>query len=93
MGASLAFVTVLAMRAGLVAFGGTKGEEAGSTSHLLYYVLAFVVGYREESVRRLIKKIADTILIPGEDEKTPPDGSAQPGNGKDKDKANGKNEE
>jgi hypothetical protein len=30
-----------------------------------YYVLAFVVGYREQTFRDLIKRVADTLLGPG----------------------------
>jgi len=34
-------------------------------NNLLYYVIAFLVGYREETFRELIKRLADVILTPG----------------------------
>ena len=34
-------------------------------SNLLYYLVAFLVGYREETFRELIKRLVDIILAPG----------------------------
>jgi hypothetical protein len=38
----------------------------------VYYVIAFVVGYREETFRRLIKRVTDVLLEPGADQANPP---------------------
>jgi len=32
---------------------------------LLYYLVAFLVGYREETFRELIKRLVDVVLSPG----------------------------
>jgi hypothetical protein len=34
-------------------------------TNLLYYLIAFLVGYREETFRELIKRLVDVILSPG----------------------------
>jgi hypothetical protein len=34
-------------------------------TNLLYYLVAFLVGYREETFRELIKRLVDIILSPG----------------------------
>ncbi|HEV2961918.1 MAG TPA: IPT/TIG domain-containing protein [Candidatus Angelobacter sp.] len=34
-------------------------------ANLLYYLIAFLVGYREETFRELIKRLVDVILSPG----------------------------
>jgi hypothetical protein len=74
IGASLAIVAWLVFRAGILAVGSAPATEhaatAGSTpapatTNLLYYLIAFVVGYREELFRDLIKRVADVILTPG----------------------------
>jgi len=36
-----------------------------SSKNLLYYLVAFLVGYREETFRELIKRLVDIILAPG----------------------------
>ena len=43
--------------------------EAPSNNPVVYYVVAFVVGYREESFRSLLLRVVDLILKPGD---TPP---------------------
>jgi hypothetical protein len=65
VGASLAVITVLILKAGILAVGSTATEPQGTARNLLYYVIAFVVGYREETFRELVKKVADVILGPG----------------------------
>ena len=35
-------------------------------SNLLFYLIAFLVGYREETFRELIKRLVDVILSPGD---------------------------
>jgi hypothetical protein len=46
---------------------GQTGENAtGPSTLLLYYVLAFIVGFREDTFRSLIKRAADVLLGPGD---------------------------
>jgi len=65
VGASFAVVSVLIFKAGILAVGSTPSQSQGVAPNLLYYVIAFVVGYREETFRDLLKKVADVILGPG----------------------------
>ncbi|HLI96117.1 MAG TPA: IPT/TIG domain-containing protein [Candidatus Baltobacteraceae bacterium] len=81
IGAALAVVSWLIFQAGILAVGsappGASGgapTNPGAPTNLLYYLIAFVVGYREETFRDLIKRVADVILTP----KTAPTASAQP---------------
>jgi hypothetical protein len=41
-------------------------------TNLLYYLVAFLVGYREETFRELIKRLVDIILAPGNVKATGP---------------------
>jgi hypothetical protein len=41
-------------------------------TNLLYYLVAFLVGYREETFRELIKRLVDIILAPGDGKAAPP---------------------
>ena len=43
----------------------SAGEPAGAKDYIVYYVVAFLVGYREETFRDLIKRATDIILRPG----------------------------
>jgi len=83
VGASLAIVSWLIFEAGILAVGSNPnpagtGSANGGTSQpgaapkdLLYYIIAFVVGYREEIFRDLIKRVADVILTPSGGAKAP----------------------
>lgn len=49
-----------------VAVAPTEDPEKGRSEDLVvYYVLAFVIGYREETFRELIKRVLDIIFRPG----------------------------
>jgi hypothetical protein len=63
VGISLAIVSWLIFVAGILAVGSNPAAQ-GTDKNLLYYVIAFVVGYREEIFRDLIKRVADVILTP-----------------------------
>jgi hypothetical protein len=86
IGISLAIVAWLTFQAGILAVGSTPSSpaltSAGPASqvtaptNLLFYLIAFVVGYREQVFRELIKRVADVILSPGQD--APTAGPAQP---------------
>ncbi len=45
--------------------GGKEALEVPFKDFIIYYVLAFLVGYREETFRELIKRATDLILKPG----------------------------
>jgi len=42
------------------------GQDAAAKDYIIFYVLAFLVGYREETFRELIKRATDLIMKPGE---------------------------
>jgi hypothetical protein len=65
IGASLAIISVLIFQAGILAVASIPTPSKGVPPNLLYYLIAFVVGYREEIFRDLIKRLADVILTPG----------------------------
>jgi len=69
VGVIVATVSVLVFQSGILAVGGQLPSHATSSTakNLLYYVIAFVVGYREDIFRKLIKRLADVILTPPEE--------------------------
>jgi len=76
-GVFMSSFAILAFQAGVLAVGKDLKPAPGalSTQNLLYYVLAFIVGYREETARTLIKRVGDVIIGPGE---TPASGGTTP---------------
>lgn len=64
VGASVAVISMFILKAGILAVGATPVGTQGVTQNFLYFVVAFVVGYREETFRDLLKKVADVILTP-----------------------------
>ena len=69
IGIVLSSFAVLAFQAGVLAVGtSTTTSSTGVTNpkYLFYYVVAFIVGYREETARELIKRVADVIIGPGD---------------------------
>jgi hypothetical protein len=80
VGATLAIVSWLIFEAGILAVGsnpnptpanGAANQAGTAPKDLLYYIIAFVVGYREEIFRDLIKRVADVILTPSGGAKAP----------------------
>jgi hypothetical protein len=66
LGASFGSISVLVFQAGILAVGSTPtAPPQNIPRNLLYYVIAFVVGYREETFRELIKRLTDIIFSPG----------------------------
>src|SRR5262249_520965 len=49
IGLSLGMVSVLIFKAGILAAGSTPSTQATTPTNLLYYLIAFLVGYREET--------------------------------------------
>lgn len=87
MGAALAVVAVLMLQAGILAVGGpsTAGVNptgavaaSGAPSYLLFYLVAFLVGYREETFRDLIKRLVDLIIAPASAKPAPTIAEVQP---------------
>jgi Abnormal spindle-like microcephaly-assoc'd, ASPM-SPD-2-Hydin len=42
-----------------------KAPSSAAKDYIVYYVVAFLVGYREETFRELIRRVTDLILKPG----------------------------
>jgi RsiW-degrading membrane proteinase PrsW (M82 family) len=82
VGALVAVVAVLAFQSGVLAINATLPEQGSDTAYLFYYLIGFVVGYREETFRRLIKRLADVVLEPAP-ERTPAGGGANTAGGQD----------
>jgi hypothetical protein len=82
VGATVAIVAVLIFQAGILSIGSdpTPSSRGGATKDLAFYVIAFIVGYREETFRELVKRVVDVLLAPAEAKKpgisavTPPAG-------------------
>lgn len=68
IGAALGIIAVLTFQAGVLAVGSpiTPAPTVTSATNLLYYLIAFIVGYREEIFRELIKRLGDVIFTPGD---------------------------
>jgi hypothetical protein len=65
VGAFVAIVAVLIFQSGILAVGLNPSAPSATPAvpqDLFYYVLAFVTGYREDSFRQLIKRVADVLL-------------------------------
>jgi hypothetical protein len=65
---------------GVIQATGTTPSAVGSSTSIkliTYLVIAFVVGFREETFRALIKRVVDILLSPG-DEQTAPSVSISP---------------
>jgi hypothetical protein len=74
IGALAGSISVLIFQSGILAVGGDLPSQAKATTakNLLYYIVAFVVGYRENVFRDLVKRLADVILTPAPDTAVPP---------------------
>jgi len=79
VGAVTSTVSVLIFQSGILAVGGELPNEARTaTKNLLYYLFAFIAGYRENVFRDLIRRVADVILTPGQQAAPPRISSVQP---------------
>ena len=65
IGIGLGVVSVLILPAGILAVGSSPASQTDLPKNLLYYLVAFLVGYREETFRELIKRLVDVVLSPG----------------------------
>lgn len=65
IGAAFGVVSVLILQAGVLAIGAQPiAQDQGTPRNLLYYLVSFLVGYREETFRELIKRLVDLLLAP-----------------------------
>jgi hypothetical protein len=65
IGVGLGVVSVMILKAGILAVGSVPQPQQSVPTNLLYYLVAFLVGYREETFRELIKRLVDVILSSG----------------------------
>jgi hypothetical protein len=74
IGVAFAVGAYFTFAAGVLASNGTlqnaqnaqnAPSSPSSTNNLFYYILAFIVGFREETFRTLIKRVSDIIIGPG----------------------------
>ena len=70
VGAIVGTVSVLIFQAGILAVGGETPGQAGTSTpkNLLYYVMAFVVGYKENLFRELIGRVASLLFTSASEE-------------------------
>ena len=74
IGIVLAIVAYLAFLAGILATGTSQpktGAAKTATDDIIYYLVGFIVGYREEVFRNLLSRLADVLLAPGDWRPTP----------------------
>lgn len=62
VGAAVGLVAVLIIQAGVLTI--SQNPTKSGSQFALYYIVAFLVGYREETFREMIKRLADVILTP-----------------------------
>src|SRR5262249_32205057 len=80
IGAVTSTVSVLIFQSGILAVGGTLPNQASTSTakNLLYFIVAFIAGYRENVFRELIRRVADVLLTPGQQAAPPRITSVQP---------------
>ena len=81
MGATLGVVAVLILQAGVLAAGSHPTVGVPGTPNLLYYLVAFLVGYREQTFRELITRLVDLIFKPAAPPPKPTIASLNPNTG------------
>jgi len=65
IGAAVGLVAVLIVQAGILTLGQNPTPDKNASKFVLYYVIAFIVGYSEDTFRALIKRLAEVIIAPG----------------------------
>lgn len=82
LGASFGTISVLIFQAGILAVGTPPNPTTSNvTKDLLYFLIAFVVGYREETFRDLITRLSDVVFSTGQGEAKMTVSSAAPQTG------------
>jgi IPT/TIG domain len=65
IGAVAGTIAVLIFQAGILAVGeSVKPSGTSASKNLLYYLIAFFVGYREDAFREMMKRLGNVILVP-----------------------------
>jgi RsiW-degrading membrane proteinase PrsW (M82 family) len=72
VGAAVGLVAVMVIQAGILTLGQNPTPNKDASRFVFYYVVAFLVGYREESFRELIRRLGDVILNPGSERDSEP---------------------
>ncbi len=71
VGAIFACMSVLIFQSGILAVGSQVARSSEPNANLLYYVISFLVAYREQTFRSLITRVTDVILTPGGEGQVP----------------------
>jgi IPT/TIG domain len=68
IGGVVATVGVLILQSGILAVGGELPSASGTQTakNLLYFIVAFIVGFREDVFRSLIQRVADVLIKPAD---------------------------
>ena len=68
IGATVAAVSVLIFEAGILSIGSdpTPSGQSNVPKNIAYYLVAFLVGYREATFRELVKRLGDVVLKPAD---------------------------
>jgi hypothetical protein len=59
------YVLIVISSGSVPAFLEGKEPSAAPKDYIIYYIVAFLVGYREETFRELVRRVTDLILKPG----------------------------
>jgi hypothetical protein len=76
IGAVAGSIAALILIGGIITVTGPSNLPTGGNKDILYDTVAFLVGYREETFRTLIKRISDVIIGPGDSKPAAPAASS-----------------
>ncbi len=65
VGAAFGTIGILGFQSGILAVGSTPAGTGNVPRNLLYYLVAFLIGYREETFRLMMKRLTDLIVTTG----------------------------
>jgi hypothetical protein len=65
IGATVGVIAVLIFQAGVLAVGEDVTPE-NATKDIFYYVLAFLIGYKERAFRDMMSRVGEVVLSPGD---------------------------
>lgn len=81
VGGAVGLVAVMIIQAGILATGEKVATTTGEAQNTFYYLVAFIVGYREAAFRTLLRRLGDAILTSEEDGINPVILDVQPNQG------------
>jgi len=76
IGAVMGSIGTLIIISGVIASTGSTTLSKGVGREIFYDTIAFLIGYREETFRTLIKRLTDVVLGPGDKQSTSGDGGS-----------------